>query len=53
MSNMMFMPEKYKDVNRDELIRIFFSEYYELAIAVNDNTIVESMLDYANKIIAS
>ena len=49
MSNMMFMPEKYKDVNRDELIRIFFSEYYELAIAVNDNTIVESMLDYVKK----
>lgn len=49
MNNVMFLPERYKNLERDELIRAFFSEYYELVIAVDDNAIIESMIDYVKK----
>ena len=42
----LFMPEKYKDLPKEELINAFFAENYELMIAITDPTIVESIFDF-------
>lgn len=45
MRNLIFMPEQYKDLSREELIDAFLSNYYEIIIALDDKTELERMKD--------
>ena len=43
MRNLIFMPESYKDLSREELINAFLSNYYEIIIALEDKTELENI----------
>jgi hypothetical protein len=45
MRNLIFMPESYKDLSREELINAFLSNYYEIIIALDDKTELENIKD--------
>lgn len=46
MSNLMLMPESFKDFERETLIKAFFGRYYELVIALGDGTLSEDVIDF-------
>jgi hypothetical protein len=46
MKKVFYIPDEYKDLNRDELVQAFIGTYYELIIAIDSDELFDTLYRY-------